>query len=424
MKITRFKAVNFMNLTDVEIIPNSNLVMIVGKNEAGKSSILEAISCVFQGKKFDPDRPIRRGEDRAEVGIETEELTVKCVWSENRRKLTVTGLNTDGDVVAASSQQGLLKDVVGNFAFDPMRFVSLSTTVAGRREQVELVKKIVGLDFGDIDGRIAACKTKRTACNTTKATYDAQATAITVPAGTPNKEVLLVELNGKLANALEVNVHRSELIRTIASKKEYIDRTQQEILDAKKRIAEMQIAVDNKIATLSNEKELQQERGTQLVEEIQIKPINDKIAAAETINTAVRNKKEKVRLQRLALDEATKFQELGIESKKIEAEKTAMLSEAKMPVEGLSVTDDGVTYNDLPLYKNTNTAKQIEIAMGIAMADDPDLKVLRMSGNDLDPESLKAVVKMVDEKGWQCWLERIGDEESGGIYIEEGTIVK
>ena len=67
MKIIKLTAENFMRLVAVEISPQGNAIMITGKNGAGKSSVMEAIKALFQGKKYHPDKPIRDGADHAEI---------------------------------------------------------------------------------------------------------------------------------------------------------------------------------------------------------------------------------------------------------------------------------------------------------------------------------------------------------------------
>jgi len=59
--------------------------------------------------------------------------------------------------------------------------------------------------------------------------------------------------------------------------------------------------------------------------------------------------------------------------------------------------------------------------MGIAMAENPELRVIRMKGNDLDEASLKIVEEMAKDKDFQVWIERwLGDES--GIIIEDGSV--
>ena len=49
MKIRKIRLINFKRFTDYTIEPNEQINILVGDNEAGKSSILEAIDLVSGG---------------------------------------------------------------------------------------------------------------------------------------------------------------------------------------------------------------------------------------------------------------------------------------------------------------------------------------------------------------------------------------
>ena len=50
MKIIRLKAENVKRLHAVEITPEGEVVVVAGKNGAGKSSVLDAITYALAGK--------------------------------------------------------------------------------------------------------------------------------------------------------------------------------------------------------------------------------------------------------------------------------------------------------------------------------------------------------------------------------------
>jgi hypothetical protein len=90
-----------------------------------------------------------------------------------------------------------------------------------------------------------------------------------------------------------------------------------------------------------------------------------------------------------------------------------------MPIEGLSVSDDCVMFNGVPLSQEADSMK-LKIGMAIAMAENPELSVILMHGNELDKNSLKIVAEMAEKHGYQIWVERI--EGEGGIVIEDGSV--
>ena len=76
MKILRFQAENYKKLSVVEITPEGNVVIISGKNGAGKSSVLDGIESALCGGKM-PKKPIKDGEVRAKVLTEIVDKTLE-----------------------------------------------------------------------------------------------------------------------------------------------------------------------------------------------------------------------------------------------------------------------------------------------------------------------------------------------------------
>ena len=423
MKIIKLSCENFKRLVAVEIKPDGNTVLITGKNGAGKSSVLDAIVAVLCGKKYIPKKPIREGEDHAEVVIETENWIIKRTFTEaGGGSVTIT--NVDG--MRAQSPQGLLDKIVGEIAFDPMLFITYD-----ERKQYEVVMKLAGLDFSDIDEQIATLKQKRSEVRSAKETYEHEAKAITVGDDVPDEEVSMVELAEQLHKVNENN-------NALGAKKRRIDEMKSDLADINNDISDSENSIKRLEAELAtatlSAKDSVAEHAVQLkalemlqkevdqTEEIDPTEINTQIVMAEQTNRLVTLKKSKADLEAKAKAKTQVYAELGKEVKLCDTRKAERLAGAEMPLPGLSVTDEGVVFEGIPLSQ-VNDAKKLEIGMGIAMAENPELRVIRMKGNDLDEASLKIVSKMAKEKDYQVWIERwLGDES--GIIIEDGSVKK
>lgn len=87
MKIIELKAENIKRIKAVEIKPKDNLVIISGKNDQGKSSVLDSIWYALSwgdGRKKTP-KPIRKGEDKAKVRIDLGDIIVTRNWTDNEK---------------------------------------------------------------------------------------------------------------------------------------------------------------------------------------------------------------------------------------------------------------------------------------------------------------------------------------------------
>jgi hypothetical protein len=97
-----------------------------------------------------------------------------------------------------------------------------------------------------------------------------------------------------------------------------------------------------------------------------------------------------------------------------------------MPIEGLGVDgdDDGlhVTYQGVP-FVQISTAEQLRVSTAIAMAGNPELRILRISdGALLDDNSMAILRDMATEHDFQLFVELVRPNEATGIILEDGRI--
>jgi len=420
VKIVKLSAENFKKLVAVEITPDGNTILLTGKNGAGKSSVLDAIFAAFCGKKGVPDKPIRDGQESAEIVVETENFTIKRTFTTaGGGSLTVT--NSDG--YKAASPQALLDKIVGEIAFDPMKFIHDYDT----RKQRQVLMELVGFDFTDLEQQIAAVKQERSQITRDKDKSQHDADAID-SADVPEKEVGLKYLTDKLQTAMNLNAEQDRIMSEINSLNRDITAgaygCEQAEVQIERLEKELQAAKDAQTAALRrNDERLAQKAklAESLEPKIDIAAIQAEIDGVESTNTLIRLNKQKAQhLTYVALCR-NKFAELGKKMKALEDQKAQRLAEVKMPIAGLSIDESGVTYEGIPLAQ-VNSAKQLEIGVAVSMALNPKLKVIRMCGNNLDSASLKIINKLVKDKDYQAWIEKVDETGKVGIFIEDGTV--
>jgi hypothetical protein len=171
-----------------------------------------------------------------------------------------------------------------------------------------------------------------------------------------------------------------------------------------------------------------------LTELISLDPVEaniDTAAIHEQANTAIatnKNVEVKKQLDKLTVElnekKATHAQLTTNIDTNIKARADA-ISSAAMPVVGLSFGNGEVLFNGLPLG-NASSAEQLKVSVGIAMAANPELKVLRIKdGSLLDEGSLQQLAEMTHLAGYQVWIERVEESQHGGpvIVMDDGTVV-
>ena len=154
-----------------------------------------------------------------------------------------------------------------------------------------------------------------------------------------------------------------------------------------------------------------------------VSAIVDQIGNAESTNAKVRanaaHVAAKARAKALADEYAAKTAAIDA----IDAERTKRIADAKMPIDGLSFSEDGaVTFRGVPMSQ-ASQAEAIRVSMAIGLAMSPELKiVLIRDGSLLDADSRTLVADIAAANGAQVWMEIVG-KEAGAVEIEDGALV-
>jgi DNA repair exonuclease SbcCD ATPase subunit len=101
-----------------------------------------------------------------------------------------------------------------------------------------------------------------------------------------------------------------------------------------------------------------------------------------------------------------------------------VLSEAKLPIEGLKIDGDDITVGGIPIDQLSG-AEKMELALSIvrALAASAPLKLICIDGvEQLDDDSLAAFEKQAQGDGFQYFVSRVGVPREGEIEIKEGRV--
>ena len=87
------------------------------------------------------------------------------------------------------------------------------------------------------------------------------------------------------------------------------------------------------------------------------------------------------------------------------------------------MTDEGVTYGDVPL-EQASSSEQLRVSVAIGLALNPKVKVLLVrNGNMLDDDGVRALGEMAEAAGAQVWMEWVTANADGvTVMIEDGTV--
>ena len=113
-----------------------------------------------------------------------------------------------------------------------------------------------------------------------------------------------------------------------------------------------------------------------------------------------------------------KSEELSKQIKDTDQKKMDVIAASKIPVQGLTFSEEGVFLDGLPFTKEQiNTARIIEVGMAVACAMNPTLKLIRVDASLLDKNTFKSVVEYSNASGMQVIYEVV-DWEAGEEKIK------
>lgn len=401
-KIISLKSTNFKGLKAVEIRPDGNMVAIHGKNGAGKTCVLDSIAVALGGvDKTKTPKPVRDGEAKAEIVLETEDLTVT-------RRFTAAGgtslLVKSKDGATFSAGQTKVDSLLGKLSLDPFAFTQLDAKKQ-REQLLELVE--LPFDLAEIDA-----EHKRIFAERADVGRDSKAIGeVVVDATLPLEETSAGEIIASIRAAEDAKreVLAAENSTRIAAGN---------VSDLKAKIAAL-------AADLSSWETELKERSAALramARPADPAPLEAQLAVVEETNAAIRSNNAAIQQAKKKASLSDEYNKLSDDLAAIEKRKADGLAAAKFPVDGLSFDSDGVTFNGVP-FTQVNSGIQLETSLALAASLNPALRVIRIAeGSLLDDDALKRVSAFADTHDFQIWVEVVGEGDGTGIIIEDGEV--
>jgi len=424
LTIIELRADDFKILRSVHITPTSSLVRIEGKNGQGKSSTLDAIESALSSKRF-PGDPIRHGAEEGTTQLllgerkgddgkpEPKFLVTRTFSQDGKNKLTITD---PSGKMKFPGPQTMLDAFFGDFTFDPLAFMRLNP-----KDQLETLLKLIGIDFDKLYQRRKSAYDDRTILGRelkmVKGAVDSTDTKQFkgLPAERLDPEVLKKQLDD--ARAVE---HRNQQHQNaINTKKAQLEQMNNSIAEAEKRLRQARQQASDLESDIQHMEQEPQEGGAD-IEELttqyqEIQSINARIAERERFKEYEKELKLKTE----------SIQELSDRIDDIDKAKRDAIVEAQLPVSNLNMTDEFITYQDIPL-SDCASSVQLRVSAAIGAALSPQLAVMLIrEGSLLDSEGMLLLEDFAVKNKLQIWCERVNDGKGGmGVILLEDGMVK
>jgi ABC-type branched-subunit amino acid transport system ATPase component len=399
-----FTVENFKGVRDITLSPTGSLVVIAGGNGAGKSSFIDAFVELFdpKGTRLTP-KPIREGEDEARAEFVDTDLDIRVVrtWKKNDAgRLEVFAL--DGAKYGKPAE--VVAKLTGGLIFDPVAFLNLDEK---RQRDALLAKVDLPFDIDEVAREKAGAEQRRLEAGRDVKRLEGALASLPKPSpGTPAEEVSSADLIALIEAAHEARERRQRVEVFLAEAQEDVEIYTRKLQQAQERVQQAEAAV------------------AKLPAPVDVAPLRERLAAVEETNAAVRTARDHARAVAELASAANRHVAAQADIDAVEAKKAAGLAAATFPVDGLSVDENGVTFDGIP-FAQVNSAMRRRVAFAIATAGESDLRLVIVKDGDLlDSDSLAAIQSLAEERGYTVLVERDRDESRQiGFTIEDGALV-
>ncbi len=402
MKINQLEIENVKRIKAVKIEPSANgLTIIGGRNNQGKTSVLDSIAWVLGGDKFRPSQAQR------EQSVIPPNLRITM---SNGLVVERKGKNSALKVTDPNGEKGgqqLLNDFVEQFALNLPKFMD-----SGSKEKAQILLKIIGV--GDklltlereeqekynerlAIGRIADQKEKYA---------KEQPSYNDAPAELVSASELIKEQQDILAQNGE-NRRKRERLHQLEQEDQRLMEQIQELL--KKQEA---VRADLTIARM-DAKDLE-DQSTAVLEQ--------NISDIEEINRKVRANLDKEKAEDDAKEYRRQYDQLSKQLDETRDAKNKLLNSAELPLPELSIKDGELVYKGQQ-WDNMSGSDRLKVSTAIVRKLNPECGFVLMDKlEQMDLEVLKEFGEWLEAERLQAIATRVSTGEECSIIIEDGYV--
>ena len=374
-----------------------------GKNDAGKSSVLDAVANAFGGKKLSPPKPVKDGAEGYECSVGLEKLGIQITRTGRigedgvlREKLTIE----DAEGFKSSSPQALLDKLLDGNSIRPRAFAELT-----KAQQIEMLKGAAGIDWTVLDIAYQEAFEARHDAGVRVAALEAQ---VVVALADPGPVVDLASIRDDLAHAAKHNagvaaqqVAAKEREKALASLGVQLRQAEASVVRMKKEIARQETVAAREVP----------------VGPVDVESLQEAYSQAEHHNREVEVWEQRTAALEALAAERTEASAQDEVVQNIRRKKSEQVAEADLPVPGLAFDESGVYLKGVP-FEQASQSERLEASVRLGLALHPQVPIVLVhEGSFFDAEHLKALDAVAKEHEAFVFVEAVMDEPEEGVKV-------
>lgn len=409
IKINKLEIENVKRVKAVKLEPTqSGLTIVGGKNNQGKTSVLDSIAWALGGNKFKPSNPIREG------SVLPPYLNITL---SNGLIVERKGKNSDLKITDPAGRKGgqqLLDEFVEQLALNLPKFMESSS-----KEKANTLLQIIGV--GD---KLVELETEERELYNERLTIGRIADQKKKYA---NEQVYYPNVPNDLISPSELIREQQEILARNGENQKKREKAEKFKWKAK--------TLNDELERLRNqlhqkETEFQSTMDDLRIAEMDVMELYDEsteeleksIANIDEINCKIRSNLDKEKAEEDAKQYIDKYDNLTIKIEEVRKQKMDLLKEADMPLEELSVENGELLYKGFQ-WDNMSGSDQLKVATAIVRKLNPKCGfVLLDKCEQMDIDTLNDFGKWLDSIGLQAIVTRVSVGDECSIIIEDGYV--
>lgn len=435
LRFTHLEVENFKQIDKKVVNINGRSFLITGPNEVGKSTLIQALLSGLDSKQA-PTVAIKTGEQKASTKVkiggvingEPREYTLEMYYTPKNQKGRLVLL--DEKLEQVKSPKAVLDSLIGDISFDIFKFLKDS-----KPKQIKVLKELSGvsIEIDKLDAERKKIYDERTFLNRKIEENEAvmnnhgfSQDEIELYSEKINIDPIQEELNSISTKITNYNTTKS---KTEQFKKD----AERFDADAKKKqneIDELMAKIEAlKTGISQDERDSEQAWANHAKGEAWLKDrvepsateVSGRLSEANAHNEKHNKINELQEKQKALLADKQTAQKMSDDIAAIDDKKTSIIKKSKLPIKGLTFTDEDILYNGLPMEEGQiNTQTLIDIGFEISMALNPNLRVVFLhEGSLFDQKSLNTLIKKCKDRGYQLIAEIVADTSDMEIKFTE-----
>lgn len=402
MKINKLEIENVKRVKAIKMEPTPNgLTVIGGKNNQGKTSVLDSIAWALGGDRYRPSQAAREGSMIPP--------NLHIVMS-NGLVVERKGKNSDLKVTDPNGKKGgqqLLNEFVEALALDLPKFMESSG-----QEKARTLLRIIGVEDSLIkmERDEKELYNRRLAIGQVADQKEKYAKEQAYFPDVPKEPVSATELIRRQQDVLARNGENQRKRLRLHQ----LEQEQQKVMEEMEQLLKRQQAIEADLSVARMAAEDLQDQST--------KELEEDIANIEEINRKVRANLDKEKAEEDAREYRRQYNQLTKEIEDIRKSKVDLLDSANLPLPGLSVEEGELVYNGFP-WDNMSGSDQLKVATAIIRKLNPRCGfVLIDKLEQMDLETLNEFGQWLEQEGLQAIATRVSTGGECSIIIEDGCV--